>query len=585
MLRVRVNCLSELRRTSPRFPRRFVPDNLVFSSWENLEPLFRGLLDRKLESKEALEQWLLDDSELGAAIGEELTRRRIALACDTSGKEAEKAFLHFVENISPKLAPYGHLINLKFLECPYIDELDHERYAVAVRQRRCAVRLFSQDNIPLQVEIDRLTQQYQKVTGAMMVDFKSKERTMSEMLMYFQDKDRDVRREAWKTASERRLREAGRLDELFDRLLKLRVQLAKNTGFPDFRSYMFCAKNRFDYTPEDCVRFHDSIEKHILPVTRRMVEERQRALGVDSVRPWDMYCDRYGRDHLRPFETVDQLASGCRKMLGKVDKEIGDSFQIMIDLGLLDLESRKGKAPFSYQLQLPEVRLPYIFMSAVGLNPDVFALLHEAGHAFHQFAVREEPLLAYRSVPNEFAEVAAMTMELLSAEHLEVFYAPVDAARARRRHFEDTVAVFPEVGIIDAFQHWVYAHPDCSPEERSDHWFSLLEKFSNGVDWSGLDQISRNYWHSIPHIFLRPFYFIEYAIAQLGALKIWHNSRRDKTAAVEAYKSALQLGGSAPLPALFKMAEIEFGFSEKTIKPVMVEVSEEVERQGRLEIA
>ncbi len=417
-----------------------------------------------------------------------------------------------------------------------------------------------------------------------MVDFNGKEHTIPEMLMYFQDKDRDVRREAWKITSERRLREAGELDELFDKLLKLRVQLAKNTDFPDFRSYMFCAKNRFDYTPEDCIRYHDSIERHILPVARGLVEERRRALGVDAVRPWDMYCDHYGRERLRPFETVDQLANGCREMLGKIDKEMGDNFQIMIDLGLLDLESRKGKGQFSYQLHLPEVRLPYIFMSAVGLNPDVFALLHESGHAFHQFASREEPLLTYRSVPNEFAEVAAMSMELLGAEHLEVFYKPVDAARARRRHFEDTIEVFPEVGIIDGFQHWIYAHPDCTPEERSDCWLSLLERFDNGVDWSGLEQISRSYWHSIPHIFLRPFYFIEYAIAQLGALQVWHNNRRDKTGTIEAYKSALQLGGSRPLPELFKAADIELDFSERTIKPVMAEVSEEVERQGRMEI-
>ena len=418
----------------------------------------------------------------------------------------------------------------------------------------------------------------------MMVNFNGKEHTISEMLMYFQDKDHDVRREAWEITSEKRLREAGKLDELFDKLLKLRDKLARNTGFPDFRAYTFCAKYRFDYTPEDCIRFHDSIERDILPTVRGMVEERRRALGVDSVRPWDMYCDHYGRGRLRPFETVDQLANGCREILGKVDKEIGDNFQIMIDLGLLDLESRKGKGPFSYQLHLPEVRLPYIFMSAIGLNPDVFSLLHESGHAFHQFASREEPLLDYRSIPNEFAEVAAMSMEILSADHLEAFYDPVDAARACRRHFEDTVGVFPEVGIIDGFQHWVYTHPDCTPEERSDCWLSLMEKFGNGVDWSGLEQISRSYWQSIPHIFLRPFYFIEYAIAQLGALQVWHNSHRDKTGTIEAFKSALQLGGSRPLPELFKVANIELDFSEMIIKPVMAKVSEEIERQGSMEI-
>jgi oligoendopeptidase F len=585
MAKIQVNCLSELRRTSPKFPRSFVPDNIILSNWENLEPLFRDLVDRKLESKEALERWLFDDSELAAVIGEEFVRRRIALACDSGGGEAEKAFLYFIENISPRLAPYGHQINLKFLECPYLEELDPERYEVAIRGRRCAVRLFKEDNIPIQVEIDRLTQQYQKVTRTMMVNFQGKDHTSPEMLKYFQDKNQEVRQKAWMVTSERRLREADELNNLFDKLLKLRNELARNTGFPDFRSYMFCAKNRFDYSPEDCIRFHDSIEKHILPVVRELVEERRRALGLTTVRPWDMYCDHYGRAYLRPFKTVVQLVNGCRKILGRVDKEIGDCFQIMIDLGLLDLENRKGKAPFSYQLNLPEVRLPYIFMSAVGLNPDIFTLLHECGHAYHQFAFREEPLLAYRSSPNEFAEVAAMTMELLGAEYLEVFYKPLDAARARRRHFEDTIEIFPEVGIIDAFQHWIYTHPDHTSEERSDYWLSLLERFSNGVDWSDLETISRHYWHSIPHIFLRPFYFIEYAIAQLGALNIWHKSRRNRARTIQAFKTALQLGGSVPLPELYKTAQIEFDFSEKTIKPVMNKVSEEIERQGKLGIS
>ena len=579
----KINCLSELRRVSPDFPRRFVPDDLDFSDWKNLEPLFGHLLDRKLNSKEALEQWMLDNSELSGAIREEFARRRIAIACDTSGAEAEKSFLHFVENISPKLAPNGNKLNLKFLECPYLDELDRERYEVVIRERRCSVKLYRWENIPLQIVIDKLTQQYQKIMAAMTVDFRGKEFTMPQMSIHFQDKDRNVREEAWKLSCERRLKDAEELDELFDKLLKMRIKVARNSGFNDFFEYMSCVENRLDYTPEDCLRLHDSTERYILPLNRQIVEERRKALDLDTVRPWDMYCDQYGRDRLRPFETVDKLASGCREIFGKVDKEFGYNFQIMIDLGLLDLESRKDKAPFSYQIPLTEVRLPYIFMSAVGLNHDIFALLHEGGHAFHQFAFRREPLVDYRCSPNEFAEVAAMGMELLGTAYLDVFYNQADAAHASRRHFEDTIGLFPEVGIIDTFQHWIYTHPEHTSRERSNCWAKLMERYSIGVDWSGLEEAYHYYWHSIPHIFLRPFYFIEYAIAQLGALQVWQNSRKNKKRAIAAYKSAMQLGGSRSLPELFQTANIEFDFSNKIIEPLMTEVYEEVKRQGKIE--
>jgi len=296
-----------------------------------------------------------------------------------------------------------------------------------------------------------------------------------------------------------------------------------------------------------------------------------------------MYCDQYGMDRLRPFESIIMLSSGCREIFGRIDKEFGDNFQMMIDFSLLDLESRKDKAPLNYQMPLPEVRLPYIFMSVVGLNHDVFALLHEGGHALHQFAFREEPLLEYRSSPNEFAEVAAMSIELLSLAYLDVFYNRGNAARARRRHFEDTIGLFPEVGIIDTFQHWIYTHPEHTSRERSDQWINLMERFSIGVDWTGLEEAYRYYWHSIPHIFLRPFYFIEYAVAQLGALQIWQNSRKDKDGAIKAFKSALRLGGSRPLPELFRVANIKFDFSDRIIQPLMTEVYEEVKRQREME--
>ncbi|NQU05211.1 MAG: M3 family oligoendopeptidase, partial [Calditrichaeota bacterium] len=333
----------------------------------------------------------------------------------------------------------------------------------------------------------------------------------------------------------------------------------------------------------DCFAFHDAIEKYVVPVTRRLFEERRESLNLDTVRPWDVACDRLGRDPLIPFGETEKLVSGCREIFGKVDAELGNSFQRMIDLGLLDLDSRKGKAPGGYQASLTEVRLPFIFMNAVGLDRDVFTLLHEGGHAFHQFAVSDESILGYRHAPMEFSEVASMTMELLGAPHLQVFYNDSEVARSQRNNLNSSIGMLPWIAIVDAFQHWIYSNPDHTVKERNDQFVSLTERFGAGTDWTGLDEESRYRWQAQLHIFEVPFYYIEYGIAQLGALQIWQNSRKDLGSAIDAYKSALKLGGSRPLPELFEAAGAKFDFSEHTIRPLMAEIDEEVERLTELE--
>ncbi len=578
-----VNHLSELSRPSPEFPRSFVPRKVDFSKWENIEPLFMKLLDRKLDSREAVEQWLIDESELGSVISEEGSRRYIAMTCATDDEDAEKSYLHFVEDIEPKIKPFNQRLSLKLLESKHLDELEPDRYEVLIRDIRNDVELFREENIPLEVEITRLSQQYQKLIGAMTVSFKGEEYTMPQMSVFLQDTDRDTRSEAWRLTAERRLRDVRELDELFDRMLKLRVQVAKNAGFDDFRAYQFRRYNRFDYGPQDCHRFHEAVEKNVVPLTKRMVDERRQALNVESVRPWDTACDRFGRKPLRPFEHTNKLAEGCREIFGRVNGELGDNFQKMIDLGLLDLASRKGKAPGGYQSSLSELRLPFIFMNAVGVNRDVFTLLHEGGHAFHQFAVRSEPILSYRHAPMEFSEVASMSMELLGSAYLETFYDAGDAARARHDQFEGAIGLLPWIAIVDAFQHWIYTHPEHTADERSDQFTALMKRFGSGVDWSGFEEALRYRWQAQLHIFEYPFYYIEYGIAQLGALQVWRNSRKDMGGAVEAYKSALRLGGSRPLPELFKAADTRFDFSDEIIKPLMTEVGDEILRQEKLE--
>jgi len=578
-----INRVTELKRPSPEYPRRFTPQQIDLSDWTQIEPLYRKLLDAKLDSKAALEQWLLDCSEVGSIIDEESSRRFVAMTCATDNEAAEKAYLQFVEEISPQLKPLGNLLDHKLIDCPFTAELDPVRYGVMLRSTRNQLELYREENIPLETELEKLSQQYQKAQGAMTVQFGGEERTMQQMGIYSIENDRSVRKDAWEAAARRRLEDTDKFEEIFDKMLVLRTQIARNAGFDDFRAYQFRRYDRFDYTPADCHAFHKAVEEFVVPVNLKNTEERRKALGLDSVRPWDTACDRYGRDPLRPFETVEQLVQGCFDIFSRVDKRLADKFNILIEKGLLDLGSRKGKAPGGYQTSLSELRLPFIFMNAVGLNGDVFTLLHEGGHAFHSLATNHEPLLAYRGSPMEFAEVASMTMEHLGAPHLEVFYPTPKAARVRYDHYQSAIALLAWIATIDSFQHWIYTHPGHTRDERASEWLAIMNRYMPGIDYSDWEQLLRYRWHAQIHIFEYPFYYIEYGIAQLGALQIWRNSKSSAKGAVDAYLSGLSLGASRPLPDLFKAAGAKFDFSAATIRPLMDDIAAELEVQGRLE--
>jgi oligoendopeptidase F len=410
------------------------------------------------------------------------------------------------------------------------------------------------------------------------VNFRGEEKTLVQMGRYFEEPDRALRQEAWELVTKRRLQEADKFEDIFDKTLKLRTQIAKNAGFENYRDYTFRRFGRFDYTPDDCARFHDAVEKHVMPVVRELQAERRRQLKLEKLRPWDLAVDPLNRPSLKPFAQVDEMVSRTQKIFDRLDSGLAGGFRQMQDLRLLDLDNRKGKAPGGYQQNLSESRLPFIFMNAVGLQRDVETILHEAGHAFHALAARDEDLYAYRSAPIEFCEVASMSMELLGNEFIEEFYSTADANRARRVHLEGIIGIFPWVATVDAFQDWIYTHPNHTRDERKVAWLELMDRFGGDVDWSGFENARAWLWHRQLHIFIHPFYYIEYGIAQLGALQVWANSKRDKVKALNNYKKALALGGSRPLPELFAAAGCKFQFDAATIKPLIQLAQEELKK-------
>ncbi len=552
-------------------PRRFVPAHADCGDWPQLEPLFDRLGARLATcvSPADLEQWLLDWGELSAAIDEEGTRRYIAMTCHTEAAAAEKAYLHFVEEIEPRTKPRQFTLAQLYLAHAQRSRLSRDRYAVFDRDVEVQVELFREENVPLQTEENKLGQQYQKLMGSLTVPFRGEERTLAQMGRYLEETDRALRQEAWELVANRRLQEVDRLEEIFEQLISLRQRIARNAGFANYRDYAFRMHRRFDYTPEDCLRFHDTVESEFLPVLRELHAQRRTQLGVEPLRPWDLAVDPRNRAPLRPFEHVEDMIERTYRIFHRVHPELGAQFQGMRDRRLLDLDNRKGKGPGGYQSNLNESRLPFIFMNAVGQQRDVETLLHEGGHAFHALATQQEELFAYRNnVPIEFCEVASMSMELLGNEFLDEFYSPADVKRARYGHLEMIVVLFPWIATVDAFQHWIYTHPGHTRAERTAAWDALMKRFGGDTNWSGHERARSNLWHRQLHLFLSPFYYIEYGIAQLGALQVWANSKRNRPLALDSYRRALALGGSRPLPELFAAAGCRFDFGRETVKPL-----------------
>jgi oligoendopeptidase F len=564
--------------------RTFVPKSLDVADWSQVEPLYQTLLDRPINSPAELEQWLKDVSELSSVVEEYGSRRYIDKSCHTDDAEIEKRFMHYVENIEPNVKPLFFKIQKKFLDSPHRAALAEGRYAILDRKWRADVELFRDENVKLETEVTKLVTDYDKTCGNMTVFLQGKERTLQQAARFLEEPDRALRQSAWEITATRRYADREKIDGLFEQLLVLRERIAKNAGLENYRSFVWKANKRFDYTPEDCLRFADAIEKACVPLVKELDRQRKADLKLESLRPWDLSVDPQNRPPLRPFaeDKVDLFVEKTKEIFNRMSPELADDFDSLRRRNNLDLQSRKGKQPGGYQCSLEEAREPFIFMNAAGVQRDVETLLHEGGHAFHCLAAREEPLVFLRSAPMEFCEVASMSMELLGSDHFTVFYDnDLDAGRAKRTMLEGIIRFFPWMTTIDSFQHWLYTHPGHTRDERTKFWGSLLDRFGGEVDWSGYEPVRESMWQRQLHLFHAPFYYIEYGIAQLGALQLWMKSREDTRRALSNYRAALKLGGTRPLPELFNAAGIRFDFSEKTLQPLMQAIGDELETLPR----
>jgi oligoendopeptidase F len=576
-----------------RKPRVFIGEEFTFDSWDEIKPLFENLKDRNINNATELEQWFLDRSELESYLSENFAWRYIRQSCDTANEGHRNEFQFFVEKIQPFLASYSDILNKKALDNEFINQLvnDDERvpplevrrlgsgFSILLRGMKKAVEIFRDENIPIETEIETKKMEFHAITGAMMVTINGEEVTLPKAADLLLSPDRAVREEAYTKIAERRYQDHARLDELFTELRDLRQKVAQNAGFDNFRDYMFAAMGRFDYTPQDCFDFHEAVAETVVPVLNEMATERKEKLDVIELKPWDLKVDPEGKPALKPFDSAEDLLNKTIECFEKIDVRLANYIRIMRAMGHFDVESRKGKAPGGYNYPLEEIGVPFIFMNATSNLRDLVTMVHEGGHAIHSFETRDLPINSFRNVPSEVAELASMSMELISMEHWDVFFKNTeDLKRAKIEHLEDILEVLPWIATVDKFQHWIYENPEHNLTERKEKWTEIFDSFADKItDWEGQKRFKNYNWQRQLHIFEVPFYYIEYGMAQLGAISVWRNYKQNPQRGLDGYLNALKLGYTATIGQIYEAANIKFDFSKSYISELMDFVKGQIE--------
>jgi len=559
--------------------RNFVGENIEFN-WPTINKYFDDLLDRTIKSSQDLYQWMLDRSELSAVLEEEFAWRYIRMNIDTANEEYQTAFSFFIKEINPKIAPYEDQLNRKLNDSEFKIEINEDGIDILLRGVKTEIELFREKNIPLFTELEEESQKFGAIIGQISIDYKGKEYTLQQAAKFLKSTNREERKEVYELIASKRLGVKEDLNSLYNQLISLRQEVASNAGFENYRDYKFKAMGRFDYSVEDCFEFHNSVMQHFSPLGQKVDEKRKNLLGLEELKPYDLGVDIDQKDPLQPFENGQQLLEKSINCFEKVDSFFADCLKEMEKRNHLDLESKKGKAPGGFNYPLYESGLPFIYMNAVGTFRDITTMVHEGGHAVHSVLSNHLPLVEYKSLPSEIAELASMSMELITMDQWDVFFPnKEELKRAKRDQLLDIISTLPWVATIDKYQHWVYTQKSHSNEERYNEWLKISADFSSDVvNWEGYEEMQKNLWQKQLHLFEVPFYYIEYGFAQLGALAIWRNFRNDPEKTIEQYKAALSLGYTASIGEVYETAGIKFDFSSDYIKELAEFLWNEIEK-------
>ncbi|MCU5605147.1 M3 family oligoendopeptidase [Bacillus cereus] len=544
-----------------------------------LEKTLSTLLNKIISSKLDLENWLKEQSKVIWDIEEQLRSHYIAFQCNTDDEEIKDTFEHDQQFVKPLLKRYQNLLDNKYLESPFRMELDSNVYGLLDTKIKNAQKLFCEENIELEIQEDKLVTEYFEITGGLSGIWDGEEKTITELQSYLQDSNRDTRKKAKTIISEQFLSVEKELQNILNQLIEIRHQKAKNIQLENYRDYMFKKYERFDYSAKDCYELAESIRKYVVPLKDKILLEKKDKLQVDTLRPWDVSAVTPDQKVLKPIANENDLIEKSTHIFNKLDVEFSALLNRMYKHNCLDLTSRKGKAAGGFCEYLPASQLSYIFMNLNYTQDDIVTFIHEMGHSIHNELIKPLKLRQYIEIPAETAELASMTMELFSLNYWDTFYTDKkDLKQAKINFFKDVISYLPIMLIVDQFQHWLYENPSHTSEERNEKYLQLQKHYQSSViHIDGYENWIATSWLPVLHIFEVPFYYIEYAIAQLGALQMYKQYKEDPKQALENYKKALSLGSSQSIKEVYDAAGIRFDFSGETIKELMLFVEKELE--------
>lgn len=561
-----------------RKKRIFVAEDFNPATWEAIEPYYNNLLGREITSAEALHSWLKDWSEFDAVLGEHTRWVYVRTTIDTSDAKAQAELVNIYANIYPKMVVQNNLLDKKFVENPFTAQLDQDVFYTTIRKIKKSLELYREENIALSSELQVKQTAYDQIAGAQSIQYKGAELTVQQAGVYLKSNDRQQREEVFNLIKERKLQDVEKLDNLLTELIQLRHQIAVNAGFKNYLEYRFEELGRFDYTPADCLQFHASIEEVLMPRVNELFETRRKELGLEVLKPWDKDVDTSGKEPLKPYNDTAELIEKTIECFNRLDPYFGERIEIMKRMNYLDLDSRLNKGTGGYNMGMPEIGVPFIFMNSANGEHDLVTMVHEGGHAVHTFLTRDLELNAFKDTTSEIAEVASMAMELMSMEHWDIFYTnPDDLKRARKTHLQYIFSLLTKTCLGDSFQFWLYTHPNHTLEERRAKWVELNKRFTAAnIDGSGNELYLSTSYQSILHFYVVPFYYIEYAFAQLGAVALWKNFKQNAAKTINDYKNALSLGYTKPIPVFYETAGVKFDFSKAYISSIVSFLTQEL---------
>ena len=571
--------MSVLSIPEPR-KRKYLPEEFRVTVWSKLKPYYNELEHRGISAVSVLERWIYDWNEINALVREEISWRYIHFSRNVDNEKASERYDYIIQRILPKVIEADHFLHIKLMESPFKEELNQEQFGIFLRNIQNSLELFHKENIELATEIKIKSKDYSKVVSQMMVDYQGEKLTIPQTVKLLESLDRNEREEGYKKTGNRFLESEQQMDHIFTELISMRTQMAKNAGFSNYRDFRFKELRRFDYKAKDCELFHKSIKQQVVPVINDLYKLRKKILKLDTVRPWDIKVAIEGTNQLEPFKNTNDLVKKTIECLLDVDPFFGDCLEILREMKYLDLGVRKGKQPGGYNMPLLMTGIPYVFMNASNSLKDLVVLTHECGHAIHSFSTRQYQLNSIKTCPAEVAELAAMSMELFAMEHWGSIFEKFEEERtARLQQLERVLNVLPWIGQVDEFQHWIYTHPEALEAERKEYWKKLSKEYKPDLlDVSECEKYVESSWQRQLHIFELPFYYIEYGMAQLGAIALWKNYKENPVETIERFTYALSLGNSKTIPEIYEAAGIAFDFSEKYIRSIIGFLKEEIDK-------